>query len=211
MILDIIVIALLLVFFVFGWRRGFVKIAFGVFSFVIAILLAWSISPTITGFLSETPIEAQIEQQVYEHMIKKELRAVQSQESVTEAPEMYENAENIKHYAEAEIRMAAAKKTTDLILSILSIVVVVVITKLLMMLLQFLLSTAASLPIIRGLDHLLGGSVFLFLVCFIIEVLCLLLKWTETSEFSKGIISMIHSSYVANNFYENNQLLNSLF
>ena len=210
MLIDIIATVILALLFFIGLRRGFVRIAFGVSSFVVAIILAWSISPFITSYLAETAMANEIENRVYEHMLQKEIKSNEKADTISEQTDKEKGVKAVKDYAEAEIRLAAAKKTSDLILSLISMIAVVIVTKLLMILLSRLLDAAASLPIIRGLNRLLGGLAGLILGIFVLEVLLAVLKLAEMSESGQRLIVLLEPSVFVRYLFENNYILDTL-
>ena len=202
MLIDCVTVVLFVILFAIGWHRGFVKIAFGLFSFIIAIALAWNLSPIITAYLSETPVALQLEEYVYERMAGKEISDAPEEENVSEAPELLHDMEEVKSHAENEIRTKAAEKTTKLILDLLSMIIIVVLTKLLMLLMRHIFNAAASLPVIRFFNRLLGGGVGLMFAFCILSILFVIFSLMSSTPLGEKVMSEVRHSTLAHYIFD---------
>ena len=47
-------------FFIFGWKSGFLKSVFDLFSFFVTVVITWLLYPTVAGWLIKTPLYEKI-------------------------------------------------------------------------------------------------------------------------------------------------------
>lgn len=130
---DIVLLVLLALFAFYGWRSGFLKMGFGLLSFVIAIVLGKVLYPYCSSFLRGTP--------VYQSLIE------MAQNHTPSKGDLFGLAGDVSTYL------------AEMALNVIAFLLVVIVVKLLMAVIAKVLKLFASLPVI-GLVNRLAGLAF---------------------------------------------------
>lgn len=187
---DIVLLIVLALFAFWGWRSGFLKMGFGLLSFLIAIVLGRILYPYCSGFLRGTPIYQTL-------LTMAEKHAVPTAESGGLMGDLIaKSGEVVSAYL------------ADLALNVIAFLLVVVAVKLLLMFISRLLKLFASLPVI-GLVNRLAGLALGILEGFLIAAVILAAIYVIAPLRENSAISReIEKSVVVRQWYLDNPLLN---
>lgn len=179
---DIVLLILLGLFAFWGWRSGFLKMGFGLLSFVIALVLGRILYPYCSSFLKGTPVYQSLLDAAQNHMPSN--------------MDIFGLAGDVSTYL------------AELALNVIAFLLVVVIVKLLLMIISKLLRLFASLPVI-GLVNRLAGLVFGVLEGFLVVAVMLAAIYVIAPLRDNPVIGReIEKSVVVREWYLDNPLLN---
>lgn len=215
-ILTIIILAVFAVCVFSGFKKGFLKTAFSLVSWIVVLVLCNFATPMVTDLLIQnTDIEVVVEQTVNEKVMAMIEQAVQnSNVSELEATLPAELKDML--LGEHESISDLLSNTTELnltpvvdgIIGILGFVITVIILRIAMVVVEFLLGVVAKLPLIGPMDKLLGiacGAGKGLIWCWVILAIAAALALTGVNtEFAAYIVE----SELLTWLQDNNLLLN---
>ncbi len=141
---DIIVAAILLIFAVVGFKRGFIKSIASTVSLVASFVLAWMISPAVADFL----ILLGVKEQIYEKVSA--TLGSGGAESLSALPEAVSNAIMT---GQADVLTKTAISVAEICVNIIAFVSVLIIVRILIWILVKTLNLIAKLPVISFLTE----------------------------------------------------------
>lgn len=217
--LDLVVIVALILFMLLGYRRGFIKMAFRLISFILAIFLAILLFPVVAQFLRGTFVYTGLKEYIRRTMGLEELVYTHTadifanlpipsvlQNSLVEnhTPNMVEllNVNSIEEFIAAYI--------AGLVVNIIAIVIVFVLVRVILGIISNLLDIVGKLPIIRSFNRLGGIIAGAFQGVIVIWVIMTLATLFFLNPDRPEFQNMLESSWVAFWFFENNPILSSL-
>ena len=103
-----------------------------------------------------------------------------------------------------------ATSLADIVVEVLAVLVLFVIIKLILRIIISLLNIVSHLPIIHGMNKMLGGIVGLAEGVIIIWIICLLLTIVSGTAVGEQIMSEISSNEILNYIYSNNLIMKML-
>lgn len=176
-----------------SYKRGFIKVAFGLLSFIIAIIISLLLYKPISNFIIHyTPIPDKIETQ-----IESRLSSSDEEETSNFVENYYKNIKN------SSVSIIAYNMTNSII-NISSALIVFLLTRIILIFLRFSTDLIANLPLIKQFNHIggfiygiLAGFIFIYLVLTIISILAPIVNLNY-------IINLINSSIIGNIMYNNN-------
>lgn len=209
-VLDIIIISILVLNIILGYRKGLIKVAFNLCAFFVAIIITWILYAPITNLvLNNTQIDDNIKNTIIEKGFIK--------------AEQQENEDNsVNGYIQKYVTTPATDKANEAIESIatevsqkvVAICVAIglfILVRIGLLLLRFLSDIIANLPIIKQCNKL-GGIVYGIIVgLFIIYILLAILFFVMSINDSGMVAEMINSSIISKYLYSNNIILNIIF
>lgn len=197
-IIDLVLLAFIALTTYIGYKRGLIKVAFKLVSFVLAIVIAVILyKPLSTLIIKYTPLDETIEQTV-------ESRLTSSETSKEEADNMVANYFNqVKNASKA----AMAKAISQAIIQVSCILIVFIVATIILLLFKFSGDLLAKLPIIKQLNSV-GGFIYGLLLGFVIlYILFALISLLAPIANINNIIKLINSSILANIMYHHNIIL----
>ena len=194
-LIDIILIAIIALITFIGYKRGLIKVAFKLISFLLAIVLAVVLYKPVSNFIiNSTPIDDNLKQGIEERLSSPD---ISDEETDNIVAAYYDNVKNSS-------TTVAAKIISESIINVGCMIIVFVISKLILLLFRFSGDLIAKLPLIKQLNSV-GGFVYGILEGFILIYILLALIALMSPIFNMNqIINMINSSIIANIMYNNN-------
>lgn len=176
-----------------GYKKGLIKVAFRLLSFILALVIALLLYKPISNLiLDHTSIPNKIETQISTRL---------SSEDKTSTDNIVSNYySNIKNYSTNVV----AHNISITIVNISSVLIVFIVTRLLLLFLRFSTDLIAKLPLIKQFNHI-GGFIYgiiagFFIVYFIFTIITLLAPMIDLSK----VLKIINSSIIGNIMYNNN-------
>lgn len=197
-LLDLIVLAIIALSTFIGYKKGLIKVAFGLVSFILAIALSVILYKPISNFIIEyTPIDDYIEQSISERLDAPETTDEETENIVSN----YYN--NFKNTSTTIISNGISKT----IINIGCIIIVFIISKLILLLFKWLGDLIAKLPLIKQINNA-GGFLYGLLRGFVIiyGLLALIVIIAPVVNIN-NIVSMINNTIITNIMYNNNIIL----
>ena len=176
-----------------GYKVGFIKVAFRLLSFILALVIALVLYKPISNLIIDhTSIPHKIETQISSRL------SSEDKSSTDNIVSNYYN--NVKNYS----TNVMAHNISITIVNISSVLLVFIITRFLLFFLKFSTDLIAKLPLIKQFNHI-GGFIYgiiagFFIVYFIFTVITLLAPLIDLSKF----LNLINSSIIGNIMYNNN-------
>ncbi len=197
-LLDLIILAIIALSTFIGYKKGLIKVAFGLISFILAIALSVILYKPVSNFIIEyTPIDDYIEQNISERLDSPETTDEETKNIVSN----YYN--NIKNATTNTIADGISKT----IINVSCMIIVFVISKLILLLFRFLGDLIAKLPLIKQLNEA-GGLLYGLLRGFIlIYGLLALIAITSPIIDMNNIVSAINNTIITNIMYNHNIIL----
>lgn len=194
-IIDLCILMIIALSTFIGFKKGFIKVAFRLISFILALIIALVLYKPVSNFINNyTPIPNKIESK-----IESRISSSNKEETNNLVANYYKNIRNIS-------TTVIAKNITNSIVNISSILIVFLLSRLLLMFLRFSTDLIAKLPLIKQFNHI-GGFIYgllagFFIIYLIFTIITLLAPIIDLN----NIIKPINSSIIANIMYNNNIL-----
>ena len=207
-----------------GYRRGFVRIAFSLVAMLLTIVLVSLATPHVTSFLKDHT-------GVYESLTEKCTQAVQlsaqknaeeQQDSLKGEQEvsgiqlpalwvdqiLEKTGSSIDHaLEESGAYRAVGEYLADWILRGIAFFVAFILVSIVLRLVVGLLDILTKLPVIKGVNHLLGGAAGLLQGLLIIWMLLFLVAIACTTRLGQTMLDCIGRSAFLTFLYQHNGLL----
>lgn len=196
MIADIIVIAVVAVCILLGYRSGFLKTLINVVSYIASIILSFLFYPVLSGFLMKTPIHTFFVEKIGEKYRTADIIHTE-----------WQFFENYINSAEGAVSTAIA----ELLINIISFILIVIICKIAIRLIGNALNLFARLPVIKQFNRLGGavtGGLLGILVVYIVMALMVAFVPLDSLD---GVTEEIQKSVFAEEMYNNNIILNLIY
>lgn len=197
---DLIVLAIVLLFVFLGYKRGLVKVAFKLCTFFIAIILAFMLYKPIAKIVIEnTNIDETIETKITDKILpegKTDTDEVDLSESLPSI--ILKNSENTVQ--------SIAKSCSNTLIETACLILIFIIAKIVLKFVTALADLIAKLPILKQFNKL-GGTIYgiiegLFIVFVGFAVISLIAPMLDVS-----VLEAINSSTLGSICYNNNILL----
>ena len=222
-LLAIIVILVILIYMVRGFRRGFIKTFASIAVFALTCVLVYFAAPYIRDFIrEETP--------VYEYLVdsSQSLVGMPDEEEMTqeeqadyieglELPEILKRqmvdgntAENYASMAVNNFREYLAGSIADVILTILVYVAGFLLIRLVLGILISALDILSRLPVLHGINKILGLGLGLVQGVFVVWILFLVITIFAGTQGGFQLLRMIEENDILRELYDANVLLNLL-
>ena len=194
-IIDLCILIIIALSTFIGFKKGFIKVAFRLISFILALIIALVLYKPVSNFINNyTPIPNKIESK-----IESRISSSNKEETNNLVANYYKNIRNIS-------TTVIAKNITNSIVNISSILIVFLLSRLLLMFLRISTDLIAKLPLIKQFNHI-GGFIYgLLAVFFIIYLFFTIITLLAPIINLNNIIKLINSSIIANIMYNNNIL-----
>ena len=194
-LIDLILLAIIGLFTFIGYKKGLIKVAFGLVSFILAIAISVIIYKPVSNFIiNYTSIDDTIEATIEKRLNSSDITSEETENIVSN----YYN--NIKGASVAVIADGMSKT----IINIACILIVFIITKIVLLFFKFAGDLIAKLPLIKQFNQA-GGFIYGLLKGFIIVYILLsLIAILSPIIDINNIITMINNSVITNIMYNNN-------
>lgn len=197
-IADILFIVLIILFAVAGWKKGFIRMGFSLFSFVAGIIIGVLLYPLITDFLKGTVIYDWI------------LGIISPNVAIT--PQIDSTMPFSETIIDSSRAFSAgiAGYLCELVLNIISFILVMLVVKIIISVVGFALNLFASLPVISLINRICGVGLGILegmlIACIILAAVYLIPSLGNNSE----ITSTVESSSTVRILYYNNPIVSIL-
>lgn len=224
-LLLIVVLIIMALFTLWGYWRGFIRVAFSLVALVVMVLLVSWLSPYMNSFLREhTPLQEQISQRCAE--LVREIAQEQVQGEAREQLAAAERQGGIQ--LPAQWREQLAEKTAgaldraledtgmyqevgtylgDLILSGISFVVTFTLVGIILKIAIHLLDIVAKLPVLKGINRILGAAAGLAEGLLAVWALLFIITLACTSQWGQQAMASIQESRLLTFLYQHNGIV----
>lgn len=196
-IADIVTLGLIVVFALWGAKKGLMKSAVGLVSLGASVILAFLLKPVVSDLLNMSPLRNMAETAVIEKL------SAGGVENITLMPDALKQATEAGYTALTE---GIAVKLADFIIEILAFVSVLIVVRILVFFAAKLLKATSKLPIIGGIDKAAGMFVGVAKsIVLIYTVLAVIGAAASTAENSR-LIQEIDKSKMTRYMYVTNPI-----
>ena len=220
-----VVIVILLLCFFYGLRRGFLKIVLTTLALVVTIVAAGLLTPYLSKWLGTTFIGTGIEKSIDSYMDKKIDKSSEAlvnktkemQETVIEKlplPKFLRNDISEKNessqYKQLDVstfKEYISKRLSSIILLAISYIILLVVIYAVLRIILRIVGVIGKIPIIGGINRLLGGVLCLIEGLLILWCLCFLVTAISGTAFGESVLKVINESPVLRVIYDNNLLV----
>lgn len=200
-IVDLIIIAIILLFTFLGYKRGLIKVAIKLCTFIIAIIIAFALYKPISNLVIEnTGIDESIESAITDRILPEGASVDDEVELSNDLPSVIlENSENTVK--------GIATSFSNTIIETGCFLIIFIAVKIILKFVTVLADLIAKLPILKQFNAL-GGTIYgvlegLFIVFVGFAIVSLIAPLLDVS-----ILEAINSSTLGSIFYNNNIILN---
>lgn len=224
-LLDVMIIALGILAFSYGKRRGFIAMVWGAVAWVLtAMLVAAMITPVTNALLHTQPIvqiKSDFADSIKDSIYEQSSGALSAMEilddpkrlsEVTRIPQIIIPELNLSGTVENAVSGAADRIVDKVSYSVLRALVgmaLFVLVRIMMGIAYRVLRSISKLPVIKGVNRLIGGLLglvnYMFIMYAVLAVIALVLMSNAT-----GAQGVIDQTYLVKYFYNNNVLLHLL-
>lgn len=226
-VLTIIILLILLLFALKGYRKGFIRTLVSMCSFLIAAVLVYFATPYVSDFLKEnTPIYNYVEEKCQEAFAMDELPEGEDQPGKLlqtqiieglELPEALEkqllqnnNKAGYEKLAVDSFAKYVSGYMANLILNLITYVAAFLIVMILLRAVVLALDAIAQMPVLRGINRFLGLLLGSLQGLIIIWLIFLGITIFSSTEGGKQMMSMIYESPVLSFLYDTNLFLKNV-
>lgn len=197
-LIDLILIAIISLSAFIGYKKGLIKVAFGLVSFILAIVISVALYKPVSNFIVEhTPIDDYIEQTIYERLDSTEITTEETENIVS----------NYFHNLKNASTNVIADSISTTIINISCIIIVFIISKIILLFFKFIGDLISKLPLIKQVNNIAGFLFGLLKGFFIIYVLFALIAILAPIVNINQLLNIINNSIIANIMYNNNIIL----
>lgn len=207
-LIDLILIAIVLLNVIIGYKKGLINVVFNIFAFLVAVVLTLFLFRPISNIVIEN---TQIDDKIRETIINN----ISNEEN--EGQEI-KNDSTWKNYIESKIKEETAKAKNEAIdtiaqnisiraTEILTAIGLFIVLRIVLILLRFIGNALEELPIVKQFNEL-GGVIYGVLKAGIIILLLLTVLYFVSSMYPDGIIAeSIENTFITKFLYENNIII----
>ena len=200
LIIDLIILAIILLFTFLGYKRGLIKLAIKLCTFIIAIVIAFLFyKPVANVIISNTNIDETLQSSITERILPE---GVSSSDEV----QIYNELPNIILQNSQNTVQSISESFSTTIIETACLLIIFVTVKIILKFVTVLADLIAKLPILKQFNKL-GGTIYgvlegLFIVFVGFAILSLIAPLLDTS-----ILDNINNSNIGSILYNNNILL----
>lgn len=209
-LLDIIIIAILLISVVLGYKKGLINVAFNLCAFIIALIITLVLYRPITNFvIDNTEFDDKIESVIIEKGITNGEENTIEDGTLNKYIEEYvmKSVDNTKN----EIVKSTATIIAEKIIGTVVMIALFIVIRILLIFAKAIINGIANLPIIKQFNEL-GGLLYGILRGIVIVYGILTIMFIVISMNNNGVFAnAIDTSIVSRILYENNIILNIIF
>lgn len=204
-LLDIILIGLLITGFVLGYRKGFVKTVWKIVALILTIVLVLLLKTPTINLLTNTRFAEGVSTKISDTVSLPQGGGVNIAENLN-LPQLMQGEVNDQIVTmQGTIHDTVTQSLTGVFIKIIACIALFIIIRLSLALIFWVITLITELPIIRGVNKLVGGLLMLINVTFIILLLLAALSLYAPADSS--LFESIANTKIVKYFYDYNILL----
>ena len=202
-IVDLIIVAIILLFTILGYKRGLVKLALSLLTFFIAIIVAYLIYKPIASIVIDNTdidesIQSTIESKILPDGVEKDEKIDVENLSSSLPTVILKNSSNTIQ--------SISESISHTLIETLCFIIIFVVVKIVLKFITIIADLIAKLPILKQFNEL-GGTIYGLLEGFFIVFLLLAIVSLTAPLWDTSILSNIDDSIIGSYLYNNNILL----
>lgn len=196
MIMEIIILAIVVLMFIIGYKRGFIKSVFDLFSVFLSWVLAWLLYPTISSFLIKTPIFNTVKDFIGKNLTFNAEEGAQTLSSyISNLPEfLSKSLMSTAADASVEILNSIENTLAVLAVNIISIILIFIAVRIFMFLMKIFSEKINDIILIGSLNKFLGGILGAIQGVFIVYLVVFAITFFPATQAYSYVASEIETS-----------------
>lgn len=212
-LVDLVVLAILLLCIFNGYKRGLTGSLIKIFSFLIAIVVAFMLFKPVSNIVVEnTEYDENLQSSIVQVFEKDEEEENKNEE--TTSPIVQYISDEVKDATEEkknEIVTSVAQQLSIKIINVLVFIALFILARIALIFVKTLSNLITKLPLIKQCDKI-GGVIYgLLQGLVIIFISFAIITYVATITQNYTLIEMINKSYISSILFKNNILLNIFF
>lgn len=203
MILDIVILILILLGAIVGYRKGLVGIVVSLASIIISIVLSFILQAPISEALyNDTGVGKIVEQTVYNNIVS-------SNKNGEKENTIYDNIINsiIKQDTKELTSEQIAKTVTMFILKGLSFILIFIVVSIICYIIQAVLNLVFSLPLLNSVNKFGGAAAGVIKNILRIYIVLAIISFMAPMAIMEPVLNFVNSSVITKLLYNNNILV----
>lgn len=202
-VVDLIIVAIILLFTFLGYKRGLIKLAIKLCTFIIAIIVAFMLYKPVSNVIIEnTGIDESIENAITRSILPEGVSADEEIDLSNDLPSIIlDNSKNT-------VRSISTSISTTLIETVCLLVIFIGV-KIILKFITFIADLIAKLPILNQFNKL-GGTIYGILEGLLIVFVGFAIVSLIAPLLDASILEAINGSTLGSYFYNNNVILRFL-
>lgn len=214
-VVDLIIVAVIALFIIAGYKKGLTGCLIKLVSFVLAIVIAAVLyKPVANGIMQNTKIDDNIKESIIDTLSSQEEKKSEdngSKESTNLPTTIANNIEEGLKTTTNNMIEQTAEGTTTTIMYAGTAILLFIIARVLLGVISLILKGITNLPVIKQVDKIGGflygiaeGLIIVYLILAIISLVSVV--WVDNN-----VVTAITSSYLGNLLYKNNIIINLIY
>lgn len=218
MILDLIIVAIIILCIIMGYKKGLIEVAFRLISFILAIIISLMLYIPLSNYIIDnTEIDDKIKETIIANInpedIKKDNDTKESSDNMPDIIADYINktVQDMAETSKDNIVEILATNISVTAVKIISLLGIFIVTRIVLTVLKIVTNAIANLPIINSANKI-GGIIYGVLEgLVIIYILLAIAMAISTITANTEILTIINQSNLGKMMFNNNILLKIIF
>lgn len=203
MILDIVYVATALICIIHGKKKGLIRSVCNVFSFLISVIVAFSLYRSVTDFVTASPLGVFITDKITASFKMPHV-------DLSSVPTFLRNAFESSLGATGEAVNVLTGDIAEIIIGAISVIITIIVVKILITLTLKLFDVFAKLPVVKQFNGLLGGAFGVISAYFWVSMLAIAISYISVLPAAENVKPLLEGSYLSPFIAENNLILTLL-
>ena len=207
-LMDLIIIAILVLSIIMGYKKGLINVIFNIFAFFIALIATIILyRPVANIIINNTEIDDKIKSAIINN-ITEEKQSEESSSNTGMQKYIEDAIKNTADEAKSQVIETVANTVSIRAVEILTSIILFIVIRAVLIVLKVFTQAIANLPLIKQFNEL-GGVVYGIAKGLIIVYIILTIMYFVVSINGKGnIAEAINNSYITKILYNNNIIVN---
>lgn len=212
-VIDLLLIAIIGGTVFVGYKKGLVKVAFKVFSFLVSLCISLILFFPISNYVVKNyNFDENIQKIIISNLEKEENNEKENNtEEISILKYISKNIEDTKNKAKNEMIEIVAKEVSIKIVNISVIVMIYIITRIILIFAKGIAEAIANLPILKQCNEIGGALYGLLKALLIIYVILALIMLISSVLDLRAVVELITNSKITSILYNNNIIIKILF
>lgn len=208
-LMDLIIIAILVLSIVMGYKKGLINVVFNIFAFFIALIATIILyKPVANIIINNTEIDDKIKSTIINNTTEEEKQNEESSNNTGIQKYIEDAIKNTADEAKSQVIETVADTVSIRAVEILTSIILFIVIRAVLIVLKVFTQAIANLPLIKQFNEL-GGIIYGIAKGLIIIYIILTIMYFVVSINGKGnIAEAINNSYITKILYNNNIIVN---
>lgn len=208
-LMDLIIIAILVLSIVMGYKKGLINVVFNIFAFFIALIATIILyKPVANIIINNTEIDDKIKSAIINNTTEEEKQNEESSSNTGIQKYIEDAIKNTADEAKSQVIETVANTISIRAVEILTSIILFIVIRAVLIMLKVFTQAIANLPLIKQFNEL-GGVIYGIAKGLIIVYIILTIMYFVVSINGKGnIAEAINNSYITKILYNNNIIVN---